>query len=75
MSHTHRPIPARRLFSNYRAPRIGSFDADYGPYTGDDRDPRWDGPAMCCDCMGTKYDEHGDKCPHCNGVGTIPEDM
>jgi hypothetical protein len=72
MSHVHRPIPARRM---YVEPRRGSFDPDYGSYCGDDRDPRWAGPVDCADCGGTKYAPDGSKCPYCNGIGTIPEDM
>jgi hypothetical protein len=71
MSHVQRVIPKRM----YVEPRRGSFDADLGNYTGHPDDPRYVGPVDCADCGGTKYDEHGNKCPYCNGVGTIPEDM
>ena len=66
MSHAARPIPARRL---YVEPRIGSYDADYGNYTGHPNDPRYSGPSECPECCGTKHGPEGEKCEWCGGTG------
>lgn len=64
--HTARPVPARRLFSG--------FDADFGPYNCHPMDPRYDGPVMCCDCMGERVNSDGEPCECCCGSGMLTED-
>jgi DnaJ-class molecular chaperone len=71
MSHI-RQTSMKRMYVEPRS-RI-PFDSDYGAYLGHPDDPRYVGPSECPECMGTKYDEHGDKCPFCNGQGTYWED-
>jgi hypothetical protein len=53
----------------YVEPRRGSFDADYGSYCGDPRDPRYDGPSECPECGGGKRNPAGDPCEWCGGTG------
>lgn len=70
MSHqTHRPVPARRLFT-YRAPKPGAYDDDFGGYAGHPDDPR-NPTVQCSGCEGNKRDENGNRCAICAGRGWI----
>jgi hypothetical protein len=70
MSHI-RQTSMKRM---YVEPRMGSFDADLGAYTGHPDDPRYDGPLTCPECGGSKYGPDGEKCEFCAGTGTYWED-
>lgn len=49
----------------YVEPGIGSFDPDYGSFTGDGRDPRTDPAEGYCECPVC----HGDGCDCCSYCG------
>jgi hypothetical protein len=66
MSHAQRHASPKRM---YVEPRRGSFDADYGPYTGHPMDPRYAGPLECPECGGCKRNPDGDPCEWCGGTG------